>query len=353
MIVKIAEAAPLTAEEKEVFLPDLRQRNLNPLMLDIMNNIPERINIIKVYSDDGELIGLSSVILTPNLFMKHCYGQGNHIGTNNTFFFAPYADRTEVIAAIFSKLLEMRPAGHYVGFVDEELTTEFKAALDRVPHVVAEKVMQSGSIPTQNPDAEQILLKNHTHLSRQINRFRNRGGTIHVIEGKVEGELAEAFVACCLDSYSKNAHPGMPINIEAYSRHVLDFITTTLETVHIYAVLDNKVVGVQTFIRHPKHIELTEGGFLSQTCHAYENIILESVRYSVKNGLERVSYGLILNPNKNRLMDTETRRPVYLIMFFREAVNPMMAEQCRLKAHERFPMLLWEDRSVFKKPTLV
>jgi hypothetical protein len=98
-------------------------------------------------------------------------------------------------------------------------------------------------------------------------------------------------VACCLDSYSKNVHPGMPINVEAYSRHVLDFITTNLETVHIYAVLDNRVVGVQTFIRHPKHIELTEGGFLSHTYHAYENIILESVRYAVRNGLERVITG--------------------------------------------------------------
>jgi hypothetical protein len=42
MIVNIAEAAPLTTDEKEVFLPDLKQRNLNPLMLDIINNIPER-----------------------------------------------------------------------------------------------------------------------------------------------------------------------------------------------------------------------------------------------------------------------------------------------------------------------
>jgi hypothetical protein len=107
--------------------------------------------------------------------MKHCYGQGNHIGTNNTFFFSPDADRTEVIASIFSKLLELRPAGHYVGFVDDELKAEFKAALESVPHVVAEKVMQAGSISTGDPDAEQMLLKKHTHLSRQINRFPQQG----------------------------------------------------------------------------------------------------------------------------------------------------------------------------------
>jgi hypothetical protein len=54
---------------------------------------------------------------------------------------------------------------------------------------------------------------------------------------------------------------GYAINVEAYSRHVLDFITTCPETVHIYATLDGRVVGVQTFIRHLKHIELTEGVF--------------------------------------------------------------------------------------------
>jgi hypothetical protein len=159
MIVKIAEATPLSNEEKEIFFPDVKQRNLNPHMLDIMNNIPERTNIIKVYSDNGELIGLSSVILTPSIFMKHCYGQGNHIGTNNTFFFAPNVDRIKVISAIFSQLLEMRPTGHYVGVVDEDLKLEFKAALESVPHVVAEKVMQAGSISTLNPDAEQVMLK--------------------------------------------------------------------------------------------------------------------------------------------------------------------------------------------------
>ncbi len=345
MRVEITQAAPLTAEEKKPFLPDLAARGLSPVMLDIMPNIPHRTSIVRVYTDDGKLAGLSSVILTPNLFMKHCYGQGNHIGTNNTFFFAQVADRAAVLKAILTKLLEMRPSGHYVGLIDDELAEDFASVLGRVPHVVADKVMQAGSIATRG--GAERLLKEHAHLSRQLNRFRNHGGAVRVIEGMVEETLARSFVACCLDSYRKNTHPGMPIDVECYSEHVLKFLTSTSGLVHIYASLSGQVVGVQSFIRHARHLELTEGGFLSQTMHAYENIIVESVRWALAQGLERVSYGLILNPNKERLTDADTRKPVYLIMFSREPLPAMASEQMRLHAHERFPMLVWKERFCF------
>ena len=342
--VEVRDALPLSAAEKAALMPCLLEMGLSPCLLDIIANIPQRTRLVKAYGADGRLLGLTSILLTPVIFMKHCYGYGNHIGTNSPFLFTPGVDRAQVLAAIFRKLLELRPGGHYVGFIDPALAQDFNTALESVPHIVADRIMESGSISTLDPDIERVMLTRHSHLSRQIHRFRNKGGSVHITEGPPDDTLADSFVACCLDSYRKNIHPGMPIDIDAYGGHVRKFISSTPKALYIHACLDGQVVGVQIFLRHQHHLELTEGGFFSQTCHAYENIIMASLRYAVDNGLEKVSYGLILNPNKERLLDADTRVPVYLIIFFREDPPPPARAQMRALAHERFPMLVWKER---------
>ncbi|MBN1294778.1 MAG: hypothetical protein JXB48_23280 [Candidatus Latescibacteria bacterium] len=321
-------------------------------LLDIITNIPNRTRIVKAYSDAGELLGLTGVLLTPQMFMKHCYGHGNHIGTNNTFFFSKNANKSEVLLAIFRHLTEIRPVGHYIGFIEDDIADDFRNALERVPHVVAEKVMETGFISTADPQVESRLLKEHEHLSRQINRFRNKGGTVHIQNGFVDNELADDFVACCLDSYRKNQHPGSDIDVDLYGEHVRKFINTFPSAVYIYAKLNDKVVGVQIFIKHENYLELTEGGFLSDTYHAYENIIIASVRYAAELGLDRVSYGLILNQTKDRLMDQNSRKPVFMVMFFRNEVDPASLNMYKYGAHQRFPMLRWKDRNEFSKLAL-
>ena len=350
MIVEVCEPVPLTSEEKSALSPCLRERGLIPDMLDIITNIPQRTRIVKVRSDKGDLLGLTSVLLTPSIFMKHCYGQGNHIGTNNTFFFAEKCSKPQVLSAMFRKFIELRPFGRYIGFIDDDTADAFRSALDSVPHVVADRVMETGSISTKDPDTEQALFKKHRHLSRQVHRFHNKGGNVHFHEGKVGKELADDFAACCVDSYRKNIHPGTPIDVDTYGDHVRNFTMTFPSSLYIYATLNERVVGVQIFIRHERHLELTEGGFLSQTYHAYENIVVASVRYAVEQDLDRISYGLVLNQPKDRLMDKDTRKPVFVVMFFRDSVDPASLDNYRYKAHEAFPMLYWRERSTF--PTL-
>ena len=166
IIVELCDPEPLTPAEKSALTPCLLERDLTPDMLDIITSIPRRTRILKVRSGNGELLGLTSILLTPTIFMKHCYGQGNHIGTNNTFFFTEKAPRTRVLSAIFRKFIELRPFGQYIGFIDDDIAADFKSALEAVPHVVADRVLETGSISTRDPSAEQALLKEHSHLSR-------------------------------------------------------------------------------------------------------------------------------------------------------------------------------------------
>jgi hypothetical protein len=345
----VCEPTPLTAEEKTVFSPYLKNQGLSPDFLDIITNIPNRTRVLKVWSKDRKLLGITTVLLTPTVFMKHCFGQGNHIGTNNTFFFAENDCKSEVLNAIFRKLLELRQSGLYIGFIDDNLIYEFKRALDGISYHVASKVMEAGSIATNNSDAAKTLLEKHSHLSRQINRFRNKGGEIFLHEGIVKDELSDAFVKCCKSSYLKNPHPGAPINVEAYGEHVKNFIENYPSTLHIYAKLNGQVVGVQIFIKHKNYLELTEGGFLTDTYHAYENIILASVQYAAEHNFERVSYGLVLNQTKDRLLDKNTRKPIYLITMG-AAMHPNASGHMDPKA--QFPQLYWKERSTFPESPL-
>ncbi len=348
IVAEICNPDALTAEEKKLLTPCLERRGLNPALLDIVTNIPHRTCLVKARNTSGDLLGLTSVLLTPTLFMKHCFGQGNHIGTNSTFHFTDTARNEEILVAIFRALTAVRPFGYYIGLIDGDCAGDFRSALERVPHIVAEKIMETGSISTRDPAAERNLLKRHRHLIRQVHRFRNKGGMIHVHEGPVGEELADDFVACCLASYRRNIHPVKGIDVDRYGEHVREFLMSFPDMVTFAATLQDRVVGAQTFIRHRNHLELTEGGFLSQTYHAYENIIVSSVRYAVESGLDRVSYGLILNQPKDRLMDSDTREPVFLIMFFDRMPGEAERAALREKAHERFPMLFWRERSGFR-----
>jgi len=345
--VKICSPEPLTENEKVILTPGLIRRGLTPAMLDLILNIPQRTKLVKVLSDSGRLLGLTSILLTPRVFMKHVFGEGNHLGTNNTFYFTENVDITAALTAIFCELTSIRRLGIFVGFIDPEYAGEFYRALHEIPHLTARKVLSSGSIATAEPDSATKFFKQHDHLSRQVNRFRNKGGMVHILEGNVPSDLAECFVNCCRISYQRHLHPGGTIDIERYAGHVRDFLLNCSNTVHIYATIEDEVVGVQTFIRHVRHLELTEGGFVDhrQTYHAYENIIVASVNYAVENHLEKVSFGLISNPAKDRLMDQDTRRPIYLIMFFRSWLTAGLLWPYKFWAHRRFPLPYWRKNA--------
>jgi len=344
--VEVCQSTPLSSQEKTTLAPYIEKQQLTPDFLDIITNIPNRSRVIKVWSKNSELLGLTTVLLTPTVFMKHCFGQGNHIGTNNTFFFSQNANKSDVLNAMFRKLLEIRPMGGlYIGFIEDDLVHEFKQALNGINYQVAGEVMEAGSISTKNPGAAEALLDCHTHLSRQINRFRNKGGEVVIHEGTVENELADAFVNCCKSSYLKKPHPGAPINVDAYGEHVQGFLQNYPSALCIYAKLNGEIVGVQIFIKHKNCLESTEGGFLVDTYHAYENIIVASVQYAAEHNLDKVSYGLVLNQTKDRLLDKDTRKPIYMITMGTGARHPNNTGQNGPRA--QFPSLYWKPRSAY------
>jgi len=248
---------------------------------------------------------------------------------------------------MFRTLLRERSFGTYVGRVDPELVSPLSQALAAVPHLVGARLLEAGGIAVAGARDERFLLERHDHLRRQLHRFRNKGGVVEVHEGVLPAPVAVELVECCSHSYQRHAHPGRPIDVSGYTGQVHGFATSFPAAVHFCARLDGKLVGIQSFVRHPRHLELSEGGFLAQTYHAYEAIMVESVRWAIDHRLERVSYGLVNNPAKDRLMDPPPRPPIFLVMLFRSRLGAALAKPYRWFAHRRLRLPYWRPRSAF------
>ena len=336
-------AVPLSAEEKRLLTPWLLERGLSLDLLDLMTNVPEKTRLLKVYSEAGQLLGLTNVLVTPSLFMKHCFGQGNHLGTNATFFFTQRENLAQILAVMFKELLKNYPFGYYIGFIDPDLGQDFSRALQSVPHIVSQKILESGSILISGTRTSEALLAQHQHLRRHVRTFEKSGGRIETHVGSLSPQLAQEVVTCCVNSYRKNLHPGVPIDISSYGEEIYDFLVHYDRAVVISSRCQGRLTGSQIFIRHARHLELTEGGFLAENFKAYENIVLASVRYCEEHNLDKVSYGLVLNETKDRLMDPDNRSPNYLVMFFAQEPDTAQKDQYQLHSHERFPRLFWKD----------
>jgi hypothetical protein len=133
----------------------------------------------------------------------------------------------------------------------------------------------------------------------------------------VPDPLARQFADLVLATYRHHGGIGRWQFRDYAHRACWTYFRTCADGVHIYATNAGRTTGVQSFLRHPDRLELSEGGFdRSVTHHDYEAIIAESVAYAVRCGLTRVGYGGIWNAGKDRYTDREGREPVHLLQVY-------------------------------------
>ena len=96
---------------------------------------------------------------------------------------------------------------------------------------------------------------------------------------------------------------------------------------HIHTENGGSITGLQSFVRHRDVLELSEGGFdrSSDTHHAYEAIIAESVGFAVANGLNSVGYGGVWNAAKDRYTDPDDRGKIYLLQLYNKGLQYRLA----------------------------
>jgi hypothetical protein len=89
--------------------------------------------------------------------------------------------------------------------------------------------------------------------------------------------------------------------------------------VHFVARFDDEFSGYHSFVISGKSLCCLSGAFdrtRHTNYHAYENVIVESIRFSLENGIRRIFYGPVTNETKAKMMPGFSRTEMHLYLRF-------------------------------------
>ena len=167
-----------------------------------------------------------------------------------------------------------------------------------------ETVMMDWGRYDVEPGGTDALLARHGNLRRKIAKYRNKGGTIDLVQGALEpGDFAR--VLHCIAQSSGTAPVRAPFQ-ENYVNMVRWASTSSARAImHFLARLEGTVVGYHSYLKSGTRLQCLSGGFdrtRQSNYHAYENILLETMRYAEAHALRQVAFGPVGNPSKAALM---------------------------------------------------
>jgi hypothetical protein len=167
-----------------------------------------------------------------------------------------------------------------------------------------ETVMMDWGRYEVRPGGTDALLARHRNLRRKIAKYRNKAGIVELVEGPLGPDDA-ARVLHCLEQSAATAPVRAPFQ-ENYANMVRWASTSGAPgVVHFLARLDGAIVGYHSYLRSGTRLQCLSGGFdrvRQSTYHAYENVLLETMRYAEAAGLAAVAFGPVSNPSKAALM---------------------------------------------------
>jgi hypothetical protein len=141
------------------------------------------------------------------------------------------------------------------------------------------------------------------HLKRKLSKFRNQGGTVDIVHGALPEAERQAVLRCVAGAAANGL-----LRIPYQDNYVPMVRWATLGgapgLLHIFARIHGEIVGYHAFLETGRALACLSGGFDRnvRTYHAYENVLLEAMRYAEARGLERVDFGPVSNPSKAAVM---------------------------------------------------
>ncbi len=306
----------LETHERQVLMPDLESRGISPSMLDVIPPNGRFFQLLRAINPGGELLGVTSLMsFSPFVAVKQLLGEGNHVGWDTTIYYGRDVNRPQVAAAL---LRAMAKRSLYYAIYFGRLDDDVRDALPLVRHRLLETEYRIGQIDCSGYKDGGEFLAGHKRLRRHLRDHERSGGSVHVHEGPVSDELARQFSDLVYSTYAYHGGIGR-WQFREYAYGVCQyFFRNCGDAVHIFTQRDEKLTGLQSFVRHRERLELSEGGFdrSTKTHHAYEAIIAESVAYAVRAGLGQVGYGGIWNAGKDRYTDREPREKIYVLQLY-------------------------------------
>jgi hypothetical protein len=310
----------LSAGERERFKPFLAAEGLDDGIWEVfacfmkVSTRATRPRVLRVYKD-GTLAGAAfvsysrgygrSLFRSPLLrvpvdlmgmpsYIWFRVGFGPEVAANPGFV-APEFDRDEVVRAMIAHL---RKNAWGVMITDFAVNRHLHGTATAFPYV------SDGMVDVSGMSSARDYVGQHRNIVRKIKHFVNKGGTIEVIHGRLDEELV-GVVRRCLASTVKRSVIFSPLQ-DTFSESALETCRCASDRfVHFVARMNGVVLGYHTFVRTGTGLRMLHGAFDREqhtTHHSYENLIIDSVRYAIENGLRTVHFGPVLNETKRRMI---------------------------------------------------
>lgn len=309
---------PLLPDEQEVFAADLAALGLDREAFTVLNamlttgsvhSIPK---VLRAYRDarlagvayfiecrrsgqtlfEGAAGTLMSVLGGPTFYWSRV---GNLVDASaNVGYVSGRESRDDFVDAALGELQRRYQSGSVI----------WPSALDPGRGYVGSRFCDSGVMRLDDGRDLEERLQSRKNLRRKVSKFRNKGGVVEVHHGALSPET-RAEISRCIHSLRpllltpfQDIYPAM-VDCAARidSKRVVHFITR----------IDGEMVGYHSFAESPSALHALSGAFdrnRHSNYHAYENMILETVRYGLEQGKKRIEYGPVLNPTKADMMDT-------------------------------------------------
>lgn len=159
-----------------------------------------------------------------------------------------------------------------------------------------------GIIDLLGKNTSDELYPDSKNLRRKLNKFRNKGGEIEVIQGALSPELNDATMRCMnsvkavLVSPFQDNYNNMVLGASAHQHPRI---------IHFLAHMEGHCVGYHTFAHSGNGLHCLSGAFdrtRHSNYHAYENLILASIDYGLAQRLQAIQYGMVVNETKAKMM---------------------------------------------------
>jgi len=222
----------------------------------------------------------------------------------NPGFAASGEDGTLMAAAMLGFLETRAP---FVLVIDRRNQAAVHPGLRPYPYPSDGRVEVSGMADVND------YLAQHRNIKRKRQEFRGRGGTIHVLRGSLDPSTL-AQVRACLESTARVGLIQAPFQDLFADLAVATCRCASPAIVHVLARAKDQFLGYHSFVQSGRALHMMHGAFAREratTHHAYENILIESVRCALDLGLQQIRLGPVMNETKRRMVNACEESALY------------------------------------------
>ena len=212
---------------------------------------------------------------------------------NNPGFVSPGISRSDFVTAALSYLQTKFLSGFVIAAAAQQETTA-SVRLPFADYGIVEVTQQSNL---------ETYLAQFRNVRKKMHKFVNKGGRVEVVRGALSSGIQDEII---------NIYVHLkPLITTPFQDNYTNMVqrasqTDTDKIIHFLTYLDNQLAGYHSFAYMGKNLYCLSGAFdrsMHSTYHAYENMIIETFKFSLVNQIERIHYGPVLNPTKARMMN--------------------------------------------------